>query len=168
MLQIQQLKIQQQQIQLQQQQLQVQREQMQEGSPSTRGSEIDLLVGPPTHVEQNAAGSAPKVATENPYLTKGIPNAQMWKMMSPDAKLAFVAGYVAGVGVSGPPNGDDLVPATLSPNQMVKALDGFFVDEQNARFPIGFALPIIAKRDAGKDQEQLDSDIRTIRAWANK
>ena len=155
-------------LQLQQQQLQLQQGQAHEESPTARGSELNLRVEPPTEAERNGAETAmTKVASDKPYLTRGLPNGLMWKVLSEDQKTAFVLGYLAGVGVSGPLNRDDLMPSTLTAIETVRAVDAFYVDAQNERLPAGFAIPIIARRTAGKDKDSIEADLKHMRDWVD-
>jgi hypothetical protein len=113
------------------------------------------------------------VAQQNETLfTCGVHNGRAWRTMEFLEKINYVNGYFAGLQVARVLGVDRKVLADWEPSgatnslDIVSALDKFFSDPLNAKFPILDGLHYIAIKDHGGTEAQLKEALSWARANA--
>jgi hypothetical protein len=102
---------------------------------------------------------------QDAYYTRGIPNGRAWNKYTPELKLGFVVGYLAGIksasGFVGTflPEGSQkdleriirgVTPFEMTNGEVVRAIDDFYKDALNARIAIGDAMYVVNRKFHGE------------------
>jgi hypothetical protein len=109
-----------------------------------------------------ALGQNPSPA---PMVTKGFYNGRFWKSLDSSSKLTFLAGYNNAATMQATLHAgnfenfkritEEMLPSTLSGNEVSAALDRFYATPENAPIGIAWALIAISKRASGADEETI-------------
>jgi hypothetical protein len=105
--------------------------------------------------------------------TGGALNGRFWTGLQLDGKRMFLTGYAEGLHVaSASDSAYDQIAQTWLPqhgitDDAVKGVDKFYVQPENLRLPIIFAIRVFAMQIAGRPQAEIDRVMVGLRGAAN-
>ncbi len=105
-------------------------------------------------------------------------NGRYWKAITGNEKIAFVLAYGDAIDQIALKTSDNFDrykavmkpfwPGSLTGNEIVSALDNFYVMPENGPIAVSSALEIIAQRTFGADEATIQKAITELRAAAAK
>ena len=106
--------------------------------------------------------------------TLELANGRFWAQLSPESKIAFIAGFQSGAFIQGV---EDYAPMTLvgksviagtSGDEQVKFIDSFFRDPANEAIPIAYAIRIWRMENEGYRKKNIEKAIKMLRLEISK
>ena len=99
--------------------------------------------------------------------TDGPLNGQLWRLISPEAKAAFILGFSEALWVEKGEAKSKYFPLRLQADELSAYLDRFYENPENIIIPVFAALEVITLRSNGTDPQALEVRLSVYRRLAH-